>query len=88
MLCTTTILCLISCSTYHSEANLLGLWSIRKPTETRKIRILGYWFMADGDGKSFVDGLTAILSALVARLVNNGAKATTAEEFAFLLAKG
>ena len=44
--------------------------------------------MADGDGKSFVDGLTAILSALVARLVNNGAKATTAEEFAFLLAKG
>ena len=67
---------------------MLGLWSIRKPTKTRKIRILGYWFMADGDGKSFVDGLTAILTALVTRLVNFGENSTNPEEFARLLAKG
>ena len=75
-------------STYHSEANLLGLWSIRKPTKTRKITIVGYWFMADGDGKSFCDGLTSILAALVTKFCNFGEKATTAEEFAYLLSKG
>ena len=83
-----SVLFLNSYRTYHSEANLLGLWSIRKPTATRKIRILGYWFMADGDGKSFVDGLTAILCALVRRLCNFRGKATNPEEFASLLAKG
>jgi hypothetical protein len=44
--------------------------------------------MADGDGKSFVDGLTAILTALVTRLVNQGGKSRNPEEFALLLAKG
>ena len=67
---------------------MLGLWSIRKPTKTRKIKILGYWFMADGDGKSFVDGLTAILTALVTRLVNQGGNSRDPKEFALLLAKG
>ena len=44
--------------------------------------------MADGDGKSFCDGLTAILSGLVTRFVNFGHKARYANEFAHLLAKG
>ena len=71
--------------TYHSEANLLGLWAMRKPTETRLIEILSYIFKTAGDGKSFVDGLTSILSGVVTRAVNQGESATDAMEFAKLL---
>ena len=67
---------------------MLGLWSIRKPTKTRKITIIGYWFMADGDGKSFCDGLTAILSGLVTKFVNFGHNAKDPDQFAHLLSKG
>ena len=71
--------------TYHSEANLLGLWAIRKATETRQITILSYIFKTAGDGKSFVDGLTSILSGVVTRAVNHGEQATDAKEFSTLL---
>ena len=71
--------------TYHSEANLLGLWAMRKATETRQIVILSYIFKTSGDGKSFVDGLTAILSGVVHRAVNHGEDCTDPEQFAKLL---
>ena len=64
---------------------MLGLWAIRKATETRQITILSYIFKTAGDGKSFVDGLTSILSGVVTRAVNHGEKATDAEEFSTLL---
>ena len=58
---------------------------MRKPTKNRLIQILSYIFKASGDGKSFVDGLTAILSGIVTRAVNHGGKATDAMEFSQLL---
>ena len=58
---------------------------MRKPTETRLIHILSYIFKTSGDGKSFVDGLTAILSGVVTRAVNHGKDSTNAEQFSKLL---
>ena len=39
--------------TYHSEQNIVPLWTARKSTG---IEILGYKFTASGDGKSVCDG--------------------------------
>ena len=58
---------------------------MRKPTETRLIHILSYIFKTSGDGKSFVDGLTAILSGVVTRAVNHGKDSKDPEQFSKLL---